>query len=529
MEALGSEAVVVSAVEVSGLRRTRAYVVEQELGGVVKATTFGELMAAVDASVKSLEANELFESASASVGACGGGGAGRAGVKVAVRVSEKQPYALKVGATTSSRCEGEVCWEASGTLRGVLGHGELASASLAQSASQGQELRLGLGAKVAGLGGSGAPRPVDVSFEAGTREAPWAPGTGAARALQVFTTTGRATVGGAWAGEYSRRRGVQDLSASDKFAVAYSAAVDRRDAPQAPTRGTAGDYRLEVAGLGGLGDAAHVKAEAGGQAHWPLCRANDWGPVALSVVGRVGAVCGLPLCLRENIFKDVTDVPPVLVALAPPSNGKSLPLHKPDKFYLGGPLGLRGFDRCGVGARAAPTADPAPAPAPAATGGPAAPQRAPSVLLRAWRDMRGTDASPDLPLPLARVASSDGGDGDDADASLPFAGAAAGGTLFYSAAALLSAPLPANPGASGFKAHVFANCGALLDADLVQSSPNALARDLLKETRASAGVGLSFAPANFARVELNYGWVLRSMPCDLVKRLQFAITGSFGG
>ena len=114
------------------------------------------------------------------------------------------------------------------------------------------------------------------------------------------------------------------------------------------------------------------------------------------------------------------------------------------------------------------------------------------------------------------------------DDALPFAGAATGGTLFYAAAALLSAPLPGAPGAQGARGHVFANAGGLVDADLLYAGPTALAKDLATETRAAAGVGLSFSPANFARLELNYAWVLRAQQCDLVKRLQFAITGSFG-
>ncbi|KAH8090091.1 hypothetical protein JL720_6390 [Aureococcus anophagefferens] len=222
---------------------------------------------------------------------------------------------------------------------------------------------------------------------------------------------------------------------------------------------------------------------------------------------------GLPLLLRENIFKDVSDVPPIATALAPPTNGASLPLHKPDKFYLGGPSALRGFDRCGVGARKPPGLDPAAADRP---------QRAPSVLLRAWRDMRS---------PSAPAESAAGGTRTPprrrptTTRSLRRRGHR---RQLYAAAALLSAPLPGAPGAQGARGHVFANAGGLVDADLLYAGPRALAKDLAHETRAAAGVGLSFAPANFARLELNYAWVLRAQQCDLVKRLQFAITGSFG-
>ena len=96
---------------------------------------------------------------------------------------------------------------------------------------------------------------------------------------------------------------------------------------------------------------------------------------------------------------------------------------------------------------------------------------------------------------------------------------------------MLSAPLPGAAGAAGLKAHLFANCGGLVDVDVsrtLKSDPKLLGLGLLDETRAAVGCGLCFAPANFARIELNYGSVLKAKPCDLIKRLSFSITASFG-
>jgi outer membrane protein assembly factor BamA len=50
----------------------------------------------------------------------------------------------------------------------------------------------------------------------------------------------------------------------------------------------------------------------------------------------------------------------------------------------------------------------------------------------------------------------------------------------------------------------------------------------MAETRLSCGLGLALAPAAFARLELNYGWVLRARPGDVAKGLQFGVSAAFG-
>ena len=109
------------------------------------------------------------------------------------------------------------------------------------------------------------------------------------------------------------------------------------------------------------------------------------------------------------------------------------------------------------------------------------------------------------------------------DDAPPKAGAAAGGSALVAASALLSAPLPGAAGARGLKAHAFLDTGALADCAALLA-PGALARD----ARASCGVGLALAPADVARVEVNCGWLLRSQPGDLGKRLSLGISATYG-
>ena len=206
--------------------------------------------------------------------------------------------------------------------------------------------------------------------------------------------------------------------------------------------GACADASVEVAGLGDAGDARFVKAEGALQNHIQLAKLKN-GFVALGGVARLGAA--LPLF----------------------GNGV-LDLAMPDRFYLGGPLRLRAFERCGVGARS-----------PRARGGAAAGRR------------RATPA--------------------------------VGGALLWAASLILSAPVPGDLGRHGLRALAFLDAGGLL-------APGARASltSLMAETRLSCGLGLALAPAAFARLELNYGWVLRARPGDVAKGLQFGVSAAFG-
>ena len=324
------EPIAVQAIKITGLRRYPQSLVQQELKKVHQAQTFGALLEEIDAATQNLNQTDLFDDVKTSIG-----GADAQGVHVTIHLSEKKPYKLKIGATTSGAAD-EVRYEAAGTLRGFLRQGELATATVTKSPKHGLELAFGLRRPVAtplavlGL----AESLVSVDVEAGGREAPWAPATSSTPGRRVDGRAVRCACAARDGSrrlviEVARRVGVDDdaFSQSTKCALSYALRADGRDAAAAPTDGACADASVEVAGLGDAGDARFVKAEGALQNHIQLAKLKN-GFVALGGVARLGAA--LPLF----------------------GNGV-LDLAMPDRFYLGGPLRLRAFERCGVGARRA--------------------------------------------------------------------------------------------------------------------------------------------------------------------------------
>ena len=124
------------AIKITGLRRYPQSLVQQELSKVQQAQTFGALLEAIDAATQNLNQTDLFDDVKMSIG-----GADAQGVHVTIHLSEKKPYKLKVGATTSGAAD-EVRYEAAGTLRGFLRMGELATATVTKSPKHGLELSL---------------------------------------------------------------------------------------------------------------------------------------------------------------------------------------------------------------------------------------------------------------------------------------------------------------------------------------------------------------------------------------------------
>ena len=438
------EPIAVQDIKITGLRRYPQALVQQELGRVRQATTFGALLRELDDMKKALHQTDLFEDVWITVG-----GGDAQNVRLTVALSEKKPYKLKLGATTSGA---EATGEIGATLRGFLKQGELATATVTKSPKHGLELAFGLRRPAApplavlGL----AESIVSVDVEAGGREAPWAPATSSTPGRRVDGRAVRCACAARDGSrrlvvEVARRVGVDDdaFSESTKCALSYSLRADGRDAAAAPTDGACADASVEVAGLGDAGDARFVKAEGALQNHIQLAKLKN-GFVALGGVARLGAA--LPLF-----------------------GSGTLDLAMPDRFYLGGPLRLRAFERCGVGARS----------------------------------------------PRARGAPLLAGDAT----ALP----AVGGALLWAASLLLSAPVPGDLGRHGLRALAFLDAGGLL-------APGARASltSLMAETRLSCGLGLSLAPAAFARLELNYGWVLRARPGDVAKGLQFGVSAAFG-
>lgn len=93
-----------------------------------------------------------------------------------------------------------------------------------------------------------------------------------------------------------------------------------------------------------------------------------------------------------------------------------------------------------------------------------------------------------------------------------------GGTLFYSALAMLSVPIaPAVDMPDAVRAHLFVAAGNLGDRP----------RELAAWPRALVGIGLSLAPQGLLRLEINYAALVKAHPADLVSRFHFALSADF--
>ncbi|CAN0086692.1 unnamed protein product, partial [Phaeothamnion confervicola] len=125
----------------------------------------------------------------------------------------------------------------------------------------------------------------------------------------------------------SRAVVMEGLSPSLKGSVGYRFRQDRRDDRLAPATGSYFAFDSEVAGL--LGDVRFVKSSVEAQMHVPLVDfgrsvPNTIRPVALNLCASAG-------CMRPY--------------------GGDRPARINDRFFLGGPLVLRGFQPFGVGPR----------------------------------------------------------------------------------------------------------------------------------------------------------------------------------
>ncbi|KAJ1453597.1 surface antigen-domain-containing protein [Pelagophyceae sp. CCMP2097] len=476
----------VARVVVRGLVRTREYVVEEEFDEVKAATSMGEVVSAAQRGVAGLLGLNLFETVDVSVELDDDAGAtkGYTASKLVVSVAEKQIGSLRVGATTTTGGDADVCWEAAGSLRSVLGHGETSKVTYSHSRSAGKGRELQVVVRKPRL--LGHPISAEVELDDALRAgAGWGPAAAAAASTRAqgvrLVLSARPALGRVATAKVEVVRRGCDAGAGDVKASARAyASADGRDSDKAPTRGAFVDGALEVAGFGGLGDAAFAKAETSLQAHAPLWNTPAGGVVALSLAARVGAALPLPQILGGY-----------------PQNGHANGhahkhfLHAEDRFYLGGPTSLRGFEVCGVGARDAA--------AEALEHRPLRPLAALGRLARWLRRLPAAAAA--APQPARR---------------------AAGAAAVYSLTAMLTAPAPnAFLAEAGVRPQLWAQVGGLVDA----WSKNALAAS----PRCAVGCGIAWAPSNLARVEVNYAWVLRcDRVCDSTNNFQLGISASFG-
>ncbi|KAI8149889.1 surface antigen-domain-containing protein [Fennellomyces sp. T-0311] len=109
-----------------------------------------------------------------------------------------------------------------------------------------------------------------------------------------------------------------DTGENIKSAVTHAFVHDTRDHVTMPTKGKYLAVIQELAGVGQRGDAAFFKHEVAAQVHQPL-----GGDITLSA----GLKCGLLV----------------------PTDGKKINVS--DRFYVGGPLSVRGFEMGGIGPR----------------------------------------------------------------------------------------------------------------------------------------------------------------------------------
>ncbi|KAI9360885.1 surface antigen-domain-containing protein [Pilaira anomala] len=112
---------------------------------------------------------------------------------------------------------------------------------------------------------------------------------------------------------------------NQKQSVCHSFVRDKRDSPTLPTQGHFIAIHQELAGLGGRGDASFLKHELNASFHQPLLNCGESKAVFSTSV-------------RAGLFTSILDAP-----------DKSPKLS--DRFYLGGPLSVRGFKMGGIGAR----------------------------------------------------------------------------------------------------------------------------------------------------------------------------------
>ncbi|CAO3657114.1 unnamed protein product [Mucor hiemalis] len=118
--------------------------------------------------------------------------------------------------------------------------------------------------------------------------------------------------------------------ANQKSSVFHSFVRDQRDDASLPTKGHFIGIYQELAGLGGRGDTSFLKHELNASYHQPLItdKKSDEAQLFLST------------SVRAGLFTSILD------------NGKGSKGPKvSDRFYLGGPLSVRGFKMGGIGER----------------------------------------------------------------------------------------------------------------------------------------------------------------------------------
>ncbi|KAK1948267.1 SAM50-like protein SPAC17C9.06 [Phytophthora citrophthora] len=210
---------------------------------------------------------------------------------------------------------------------------------------------------------------------------------------------------------------------STKTSVKYVFTDDNRNNMVYPTAGGLFKYTTEIAGL--VGDVKFVKAEVEGQKHVAV------GPVLF----------GFPI-LNFSLSYHVGTVKSY-------GSEQHRPARISDRFFLGGPMNVRGFNHKGIGPRASPL---------------------------------------------------DGGVAQ---------GDALGGDVSYNGTASVGFPVPLPLFAAlGLRGQLFANAGNLTTWDRILDEKKWM-KNLADDTRVSVGMGLVWG-TRIGRLEANYSWILKA-------------------
>ena len=297
-------------------------------------------------------------------------------------------------------------------------------------------------------------------------------------------------------------------ASSTKFSIkTFNKWLDTRDVPSIPSRGSLLQSDLEVALP--PGSAQFVKGEVSAQHTISL------GP---KILGEHGLVCTLSATAG------------LLVPFAAFTSGKkttgqdghssqqqrNLRTYLSDRFVIGGPLNLRGFDPCGVGAR--------------------------SVGGREY--LKGVDGSPSVSKTTAVDANSSDG-AKSADPSIMDnimersltgpKGDTLGGVSKLLVSAVFSAPLPfkdlsENSVFRGIRAIAFVNAGAMGSPDYwarrrynLDNNNSLPSVPVLGPLRMSAGAGFCVNFMGNARMEMTYSVPLLKAQQDITRPFQIGV------
>ncbi|CAI5711991.1 unnamed protein product [Hyaloperonospora brassicae] len=433
---------------IKGNDRTRPRVFENELQEAYNAERIGQLVHKLEEATEELKALDIFESISIDLDKASSGE--RDETDVTITVKEKNWRSLHIGATTDGNDE---AGESSLTLANAFGEAEkfTLSASYARSGSNTQRATfkkprfLGLPLFLSATGGNEMHNQEWLSSYSEKVRA-------GSISISDYDGVHELSLNVGWRDLLPRRDSkiptayraspsiLAEALPSTKTSVKYVFTDDNRDNLVYPVAGGLFKYTTEIAGL--VGDVQFVKAEVEGQKHMAA------GP----------EVFGFPILNFGFSYH--------LGMVKSYGSDQNRPARISDRFFLGGPMNVRGFNHKGIGPRASPL---------------------------------------------------DGG---------VVQGDALGGDVSYRGTASMGFPAPLPLFAAlGLRGQVFANVGNLTTWDRLLDEKKWM-KNLVDDTRVSVGLGLVWG-TRIGRIEANYSWILKAHDHDNIKRAQLGLGMTF--